>query len=79
MFLKTRASRLAASALLLFGLTLSSASATTYPDGRVNCTKELLDCYYHAAALLDPWDRFVAGVDCQIQFAGCVRRSILGA
>ncbi len=79
MFLKTRASRLAASALLFFGLAVSSASAATYPNGRANCTKELLDCYYRAAALLDPWDRFVAGVDCQIQFAGCVRRTILGA
>ncbi len=77
MFQKLRAFRRSACAILLFGLIVSSASAV--PEGRAGCTAELFSCYWRAAGLNNWLDRFVAALDCEIEYAGCIRRRIVGA
>ena len=37
------------------------------------CTTRLLDCYSEAAKIESFWYRTAAGVDCEIEYAGCVR------
>ncbi|HMD34700.1 MAG TPA: hypothetical protein VKH42_07025 [Vicinamibacterales bacterium] len=42
------------------------------------CTADLVQCYQDAAALDGWFSRSVAGLDCEITFAGCVRETLLG-
>lgn len=41
------------------------------------CTTNLLDCYTAAAKVDDFWRRWAAGIDCEIDYAGCVRDMLL--
>ncbi|MGH9411989.1 MAG: hypothetical protein ACRD1V_21340 [Vicinamibacterales bacterium] len=36
------------------------------------CTTHLLDCYVAAAKIDNFWYRSAAGLDCEIDYAGCV-------
>jgi hypothetical protein len=43
------------------------------------CTTDLLDCYGQAAKIDSFWYRTAAGLDCELQYAGCVRQTLIGA
>ena len=43
-----------------------------------SCFQDLRDCYGRAAIRTDWWDIWAAGIDCELTFADCVRRSIVG-
>ena len=43
------------------------------------CTTKLLDCYADAAKIADFWYRSAAGLDCEIEYVGCVRDALLEA
>ena len=59
--------------LVLAGLTAAPRTA------RAGCTTNLLDCYVKAAKIDDFWYRTAAGIDCEIEYAGCVRDALLEA
>jgi len=42
------------------------------------CTHDLLDCYTQAAKEDSFWYRWADGLDCELQYAGCVRRVLVG-
>ena len=42
------------------------------------CTRDLLDCYARAAKDDSFWYRWADGLDCELQYAGCVRRVLVG-
>jgi hypothetical protein len=42
------------------------------------CTRNLLDCYGRAAKEDSFWYRWADGLDCELQYAGCVRRVLVG-
>ena len=42
------------------------------------CTRDLLDCYGRAAGEDSFWYRWADGLDCELQYAGCVRRILVG-
>ena len=44
----------------------------------IGCPETLRECYHRAAVRDDLWDRFVAGVECELDFLACVRRSLMG-
>jgi hypothetical protein len=43
------------------------------------CATDLLDCYTRAAQIDSFWYRTAAGLDCEIDYAGCLRAQLLGA
>jgi hypothetical protein len=43
------------------------------------CSTDLLDCYTRAAQIDSFWYRTAAGLDCEIDYAGCLRAQLLGA
>jgi hypothetical protein len=42
------------------------------------CTIRLFDCYGRAAAVDSFWYRTAAGLDCELDYAECVRLKLLG-
>jgi hypothetical protein len=46
-------------------------------DG-ARCTGDLNDCYVRAAKIDSFWYRVAAGIDCELNYADCVRRRLIG-
>jgi hypothetical protein len=42
------------------------------------CTTDLLNCYVAAAKIDNFWYRTAAGIDCEIDYAGCVNQALAG-
>jgi hypothetical protein len=55
---------------LVFGGIVFAPSGARAESG---CTTRLMDCYTAAAKIDDFWYRTAAGIDCEIDYAGCVR------
>ena len=43
------------------------------------CTTDLADCYTRAAKIDSFWYRWAAGLDCELDYAECVRIKLIGA
>jgi hypothetical protein len=43
------------------------------------CTTQLGDCYQSAAQIDSFWYRWAAGLDCELDYAECVRVKLLGS
>jgi hypothetical protein len=43
------------------------------------CGSDLLDCYTRAANIDSFWYRTAAGLDCELDYADCVRQRLVGA
>ncbi len=41
------------------------------------CTSDLMDCYTQAAKIDNFWYRSAAGLDCELQYAGCLRAALI--
>ena len=46
---------------------------------RPGCASDLLDCYTRAASIDSFWYRTAAGLDCELDYADCVRQRLVGA
>ena len=68
---------------LLFVLTLAAAlnavPATAFAmDDEAGCFEQLSNCYYEAAKR-DSWlSRWLAGLDCELDFVECTRIKLVG-
>jgi hypothetical protein len=63
--------------VLLALVVLAGVAAAPRP-AMAGCTGDLGDCYVRAAKIDSAWDRFAAGVDCELDYADCVRRKVVG-
>jgi hypothetical protein len=70
---------------LLFLLTLSAAltavPATSFAfsaDDEAGCFEQLSNCYYEAARRASWVDRWLAGLDCELDFVECTRIKLVG-
>jgi hypothetical protein len=53
-------------------ITLALALGAVRPVAGNGCGSDLEGCFYRAA-LVDNWlDRWLAGIDCEMAFAGCI-------
>ena len=43
------------------------------------CAGDLLDCYGRAARIDSFWYRTAAGLDCEFDYADCLRQRVVGA
>jgi hypothetical protein len=43
------------------------------------CTTELADCYEAAAKVDSFWYRWAAGLDCELDYAECIRMKLIGS
>ena len=43
------------------------------------CTTDMADCYERAAKIDSFWYRWAAGLDCELDYAECVRIKLVGA
>jgi hypothetical protein len=43
------------------------------------CNSDLLDCYGRAAQIDNFWYRTAAGLDCELDYASCLRLAMIGA
>jgi hypothetical protein len=61
------------------GLALISVGAFAVPQSaQAGCAQTYRICMINASDLETFWERTAAGVDCGIEFAGCVRRAVFG-
>jgi hypothetical protein len=65
--------------LVPIGLAIAFVLAGTRTvSAQIACFQNLESCYYRAA-LRDTWgDRWLAGLDCELQFVDCTRRALIG-
>jgi hypothetical protein len=61
----------------LMALVLLSGLAAPRP-ALAGCTTDLADCYERAAKIDSFWYRWAAGLDCELDYAECVRIKLIG-
>jgi hypothetical protein len=49
------------------------------PSATASCTSTLGDCYTAAAKIDSFWYRWAAGLDCELDYAECIRAMLVGA
>ena len=62
----------------LLAFVVLAGFAATPRSAIAGCTVELGDCYIRAAKVDGFWSRSAAGLDCELDYADCVRRKLLG-
>jgi hypothetical protein len=63
--------------VLLCAFVLAGVVAAPRP-AMAGCTGDLLDCYTRAATIDSFWYRSAAGLDCELDYADCVRQRLVG-
>ncbi len=48
------------------------------PSATASCTSTLGDCYTAAAKIDSFWYRWAAGLDCELDYAECIRAMLVG-
>lgn len=64
--------------ILMAALLLGGLAAAPRP-AMAGCTTDLADCYEAAAKIDSFWYRWAAGLDCELDYAECVRIKLIGA
>ena len=54
------------------------APSSAYAMAAAGCTTTLAECYEQAAKVDSFWYRWAAGLDCELDYAECVRIKITG-
>jgi len=63
--------------MVLALVVLSGVIAAPRP-AMAGCTTDLADCYEAAAKVDGFWYRWAAGLDCELDYAECVRIKLIG-
>ena len=69
-----RAARLAP----MFMVVVMMVGAGRPASAQVRCTESLRECYMEAATRQSVWAMWAAGVDCELSFVQCARRTVVG-
>ena len=65
--------------VLLLGAAMTAVPAPAFADEEAGCFETLANCYYEAARR-DSWiSRWLAGLDCELDFVECTRVKIMGS
>jgi hypothetical protein len=64
---------------LLFAFVLLAGVAAAPRPAIAGCTSDLSDCYVRAANIDGFWERWAAGIDCELDYADCIRNVLIGA
>ena len=64
---------------ILFAFMLLAGLAAAPRPAMAGCTTDLADCYERAARIDSFWYRWAAGLDCELDYAECVRIKLVGA
>ena len=64
---------------MMFCVFLLTGVVAAPHQAMAGCSMDLLDCYTRAAKIDSFWYRTAAGLDCELQYAGCVRQTLIGA
>jgi hypothetical protein len=66
---------------LVLGLSAFSTPALAFDDEHADhgCATELGHCFERAAQIESAWYRFLAGIDCELDFIECARIKIFGS
>ena len=62
----------------LFALVVLTGFLGSARPAMAGCTLALVRCYERAAREDGFWIRWVEGLDCELEYTGCVRRVLLG-
>lgn len=64
--------------VLLLGAAITAVPSVASADEEAGCFESLANCYYEAARR-DSWiSRWLAGLDCELNFVECTRVKIIG-
>jgi hypothetical protein len=63
---------------ILFAMVVLMGIAAVPRSAFAGCTVDLIDCYGRAAKEDGFWMRSAMGLDCELDYADCVRRKLLG-
>ena len=64
---------------ILMTLVVIAGSLAAPRPAMAGCTTDLADCYLAAAKIDSFWYRWAAGLDCELDYAECVRIKLIGA
>jgi hypothetical protein len=65
--------------IVLLTLAILCGFLAVPPSAAASCNSTLADCYTAAAKVDSFWYRWAAGIDCELDYAECVRIMLLGA
>ena len=63
---------------ILLALVVLTGLVATPRSAMAGCTTDLADCYERAAKIDSFWYRWAAGLDCELDYAECVRIKLIG-
>ena len=63
---------------ILLALVVLAGFVAVPRTAMAGCTTDLADCYERAAKIDSFWYRWAAGLDCEIDYAECVRIKLIG-
>ena len=64
---------------MLMIMVVAAGSLAAPRPALAGCTTDLGDCYLAAAKVDSFWYRWAAGLDCELDYAECVRIKLIGA
>ena len=64
---------------IVLALVILAGSVAVPRTAMAGCTTGLADCYEAAAKIDNFWYRWAAGLDCELDYAECVRIKLVGA
>lgn len=64
---------------ILFAAVVLMGSVAVPRQAMAGCATDLADCYERAAQVEGFWYRWAAGLDCELDFAECVRIKLVGS
>ena len=65
--------------MILLSVIVMSGLVTSPRVVFAGCNGDLLDCYGRAAQIDNFWYRTAAGLDCELDYASCLRLAMIGA
>ena len=63
---------------ILMIMVVAAGSLAAPRPALAGCTTDLGDCYVEAAKVDSFWYRWAAGLDCELDYAECVRIKLIG-
>ena len=63
---------------VLFALVVMAGFAASPRPAMAGCFGDLADCYERASRVDSFWYRWAAGLDCEVDYADCLRRRLIG-
>ena len=63
---------------ILFAMVVVVGFVAVPRNARAGCVTDLIDCYGRAAKEDSFWVRTAMGLDCELDYADCVRRILVG-